>query len=61
MNAPCHKCPDRRIVCHDKCEKYMEFKNQQGAANAERRKSMLAEEYHRVVVARAEKIRRWHS
>ncbi len=27
MNAPCYKCEDRRPACHDRCEKYKEWKS----------------------------------
>lgn len=26
MNAPCYKCEDRCPACHDRCEKYKEWK-----------------------------------
>ena len=27
MNAPCYKCEDRCPACHDRCEKYKEWKS----------------------------------
>lgn len=26
MQAPCYKCPDRKLGCHSNCSKYNEFK-----------------------------------
>lgn len=26
MQAPCKDCPDRRIGCHERCSKYLEYK-----------------------------------
>ena len=27
LTQPCEKdCPDRKVGCHDKCEKYLEFR-----------------------------------
>lgn len=25
MNSPCQNCPERRLVCHDRCPAYMEY------------------------------------
>lgn len=25
MTSPCYKCPERRVGCHGKCERYKEF------------------------------------
>lgn len=27
MNAPCYKCEDRCPACHDRCERYKEWKS----------------------------------
>lgn len=28
MNAPCKNCPDRKIGCHSKCNKYSQFRKE---------------------------------
>lgn len=29
MNAPCHKCEDREVGCHSKCERYQQYAEHQ--------------------------------
>lgn len=36
-NPPCKGCADRYIACHDKCEKYKEWKNLVNSANRARK------------------------
>jgi len=26
QNAPCYKCPDRKLLCHDDCSRYKEYR-----------------------------------
>ena len=26
MNAPCKDCPDRQVLCHASCEKYLAYR-----------------------------------
>lgn len=26
LNSPCKECPDRKIGCHSKCEKYLKYR-----------------------------------
>jgi len=26
MDAPCHGCKDRKVGCHDRCERYQEYR-----------------------------------
>lgn len=35
MIAPCKNCRDRKLYCHDKCKKYIEWKNKQKSRDAE--------------------------
>lgn len=35
MIAPCKNCKDRKLYCHDKCKKYIEWKNKQKSRDAE--------------------------
>ena len=36
MNAPCMHCTERKIHCHNDCERYLEYKQAVGKANKER-------------------------
>lgn len=61
MKAPCQSCPDRHFLCHDKCDKYLKYKRYREAISTERRKVLVADEYHYGITARAEKLRRMHA
>ena len=39
--APCKDCPDRKLGCHSKCEKYKEYKLANDAHNKETRLSKM--------------------
>ena len=37
MKAPCYQCPDRHVLCHSECEKYIAFRAERDRMNADRR------------------------
>lgn len=42
MKIPCKDCPDRKLGCHGKCDKYSEYRKCQDEANAKRHKAQKA-------------------
>lgn len=42
MNAPCYGCADREPLCHDRCERYLEYRESRIKASRERIMAMLA-------------------
>lgn len=45
MNSPCQNCPERRLVCHDRCPAYMEYHEERVAERAARRSRRQVDEY----------------
>lgn len=41
MKAPCKGCGDRKIGCHARCEKYLEFRKEREAIAETNRKEKL--------------------
>lgn len=44
MNAPCKDCKDRNPGCHDKCDKYLEYKKSRDELSEMRQKAL--EDYY---------------
>lgn len=43
MNSPCQNCPERRLVCHDRCPAYMAYHEERIVIQQKRRE---ASEFH---------------
>lgn len=39
----CYECPDREVGCHSKCEKFLEYKQKNADAEAEKQRVWLSE------------------
>ena len=39
--APCLNCPDREVLCHSKCEKYISFRYELDKYNQEQLKEKI--------------------
>ncbi len=61
MKPPCQNCPDRQILCHSTCEKYLKYKRAREAASDNRHQRAMLERYHYDITARADKLRRMHA
>ena len=55
-NAPCKDCKDRYLGCHDKCDRYKEFKSRKTALNEVIRKAKQEESFEIEKHARLRKI-----
>lgn len=45
MNSPCQNCPERRLVCHDRCPMYLAYHEERVAECAARRSRRQVDEY----------------
>lgn len=36
MQAPCKDCPERHMTCHERCEKYLAYRQERDACNQRR-------------------------
>lgn len=45
MVSPCYECPHRKVMCHDRCEEYMEFHDGLVAAKKSLRAASEAVDY----------------
>lgn len=61
MNIPCHNCPDRKLHCHDQCERYQQYKNNREVIVRNRIQFNFIDGYFNDTVKRAEKIGRQHA
>ena len=34
IQSPCKDCPDRRVLCHSECEKYIKYRSKLDEINA---------------------------
>lgn len=41
---PCMECKDRKIYCHDRCDRYKNFCNEKDKINKAKRNSSIADE-----------------
>lgn len=42
----CYECPDRTPGCHAKCEKFLEFKQKNAEAEAEKQKAWFSDDQY---------------
>lgn len=57
-NVPCRYCETRVLGCHDRCEKYMEYKREREQI-IEARRDVIDVNGHVIDVIRNQKKRRW--
>ena len=43
-NSPCMGCSERKLACHDKCQKYKEFKNKLNSYKEIKKQNAFANE-----------------
>lgn len=57
MRSPCQNCPERRLVCHDRCPVYMEYHEERVAERQERVEQRRIDEYVIKAVIRVKRSR----
>ena len=59
IKSPCKDCPDRRVLCHSECEKYIAYRKRLDELNEKLARESWLDSYDDIVHRRIAKRQRW--
>lgn len=57
IQSPCKDCPDRRVLCHSECEKYLSYRARLDEISAQLLRDSIIEDYEYKAIRRSIKRR----